>query len=398
MVAMRDVLLICPAERDLAAVGSAGVGARYRVRPVGSDADGGERFEPAKLLRAAIHGPADGVVGTRDRSALLAALVAGRRGLPGPSALAVLRCQHKLNSRLIQQRAVPAAVPRFADVNGRPPFAPPFFVKPVVGRLSQGSFRVDRDEQLPRPLRDGYRDSFAAMAELAGVGGLEFGGHVAEEVVSGREATLEGYVHEGRLVTIGVTDSVFYPGTRSFQRFEYPSSLPRERQDELAAVAALLLPALGFDGGFFNLEFAVPASGPARIIEANARIASQFAPLVQTTHGRSTYDALFALACGEDPAWAAGAPDGFAVSWVVRVFADAFVDAVPDASPGLELLARPGARLSEQGVNDGESYRLAIFSEHGPTREEAVRRCEERAAALLDGFALAPAYTVAHGT
>lgn len=388
MVAMRDILLICPSTRDLAAVESAGLDARYRVRVIGEDPDEGGQFRPAALLRAAELGLADGVVGTRDRSALLAALVAERRGLPGPSSLAILRCQHKLTSRVIQQGAVPAAVPRFAAVNGRSPFPPPFFVKPVVGRLSQGSFRVDRDEQLPPPLRDGYRDSFAAMARLAGVGGLEFGGHVAEEIVSGREATLEGYIHAGRLVAIGVTDSIFYPGTRSFQRFEYPSSLPGERQDELAAVAALLLPALGFDCGFFNLEFAVPERGPAQIIEANARIASQFAPLVQATQGRSTYDALVGLACGDDPAWEAQGPAGVAVSWVVRVFADAYVESAPEAIPGVELLARPGARLSEQGVNDGASYRLAIFAEHGATREEAVRRCEQRAVDLLGRFAL----------
>jgi hypothetical protein len=396
MDAMRDVLLICPTERDLAAVGSAGLATRFRARSVGSDADGLDPFDPDALLRAAAGGAADGVVGTRDRSALLAALVAERRGLPGPSSLAVLRCQHKLTSRRIQQDAVPDAVPRFAAVNGRLPFAPPFFVKPVVGRLSEGSFRLDRADQLPQPLRDGYRDSVATMAKLAGAGGLAFGGHVAEEIVSGREATLEGYVHAGQVVTIGVTDSVFYPGTRSFQRFEYPSSLPEERQAELAAIAARLLPALGFEGGFFNLEFAVPAGGPARIIEANARIASQFAPLVQATQGRSTYDALFALACGDDPDWRAPAPDGVAVSWVVRVFGDAFVESAPAVIPGVELLARAGRRLSEQGVNDGASYRLAILWEHGATREEAVRLCKERAADLLGRFVLtdAPAYTV----
>lgn len=82
----------------------------------------------------------------------------------------------------------------------------------------------------------------------------------------------------------------------------------------------------------------------------------------------------------------------------MRVFADAFVESAPEPAPGLELLARPGARLSEQGVNDVASYRLAIFSEHGPTRDEAVRRCEQRAGELLDGFVLSPAYTTAHGT
>ena len=65
----------------------------------------------------------------------------------------------------------------------------------------------------------------------------------------------------------------------------------------------MLVPAHGLDACFFNIEFFVPADGPAQIVELNPRIASQFSPLVEAVHGRSTYDALFALACGEDPAW-----------------------------------------------------------------------------------------------
>ena len=149
------------------------------------------------------------------------------------------------------------------------------------------------------------------------------------------------------------------------------------------------MPALGFDDGFFNIEFFIPETGPAQIIEVNGRIASQFAPLVQRLHGRSTYDALFALACGEDPRWQTGLPDGVAVSYIIRVFEDAFVEEVPDPEEGLELLVRPGLFLSEQGLNDAQSYRLAILYGFGETREEAVERCRARAASL--NFRLAPA-------
>jgi hypothetical protein len=191
------------------------------------------------------------------------------------------------------------------------------------------------------------------------------------------------------VTTIGVTDSLKYEGTLSFESFVYPSALSSDRLAELSDVAGRVLPRLGFDGGFFNVEFFVPADGPARIIEVNGRIASQFAPLVQATHGRSTYDVLLQLAVGEDPAWAADPPDGVAVSYVVRVFADALVEEVPDPEPGLEVLVRPGLHLSEQGANDAQSYRLAILYDSAATREEALERCRERAAALT--FRLAPA-------
>lgn len=382
---MRELLVVCPQERDLRAVRAAGLDARYGVRWAGTDLDGAEGFDAAAFLDEWSQRPADGVVGTKDRSALLAALLARRLGLPGPSPRALLACQHKPTSRELQRRVAPEATPRFAVLNGRGdlPLPLPFFAKPVVGRLSQHAVRVDGPADLERLAgADRYAGAYAAIAALAGLPEEATRGVLAEELLSGAEVTLEGYVHRGRVVTIGITDSVKYPGTNSFERFEYPTALPPERQAEIERLAGAVLPALGFDGGFFNVELFVPETGPARTIEVNGRIASQFAPLVKALHGRSTYDALFALACGEDPAWRAGRPDGVAISYCLRVFEDAFVAGVPEPEEGLELLVRPGRRLSEQGVNDAGSYRLAIFHEAAGTRVEAVARCRERARAL----------------
>jgi hypothetical protein len=99
---------------------------------------------------------------------------------------------------------------------------------------------------------------------------------------------------------------------------------------------------------------------------------------------------MFELASGEDPSWAAGAAEGVALSYCLRVFEDAYVEAVPevDDDDEFELLVRPGLRLSQQGVNDTCSYRLCIFPSFAPTREEAVRLARERAASLP--FLLSP--------
>jgi hypothetical protein len=386
---MKDILVLSPQERDVTAVRAADLENRYRVRFEGSDLDQLEEFDPAAFLAGLGDTPADGVIGTKDLSALLAALLAERRGLPGPTPEALIACQHKPTARRIQRRAAPEATPRFATVDGGVPFSPPFFVKPVVGRLSQNAHRIDDVSELGEiHENERYTARYALIAALAAGGAPEVHGFIAEELLTGEEVTLEGYVSGGSPTTIGVTDSVKYPGTLSFERFEYPSRLSEERQAELSDVAARVLHGLGFDGGFFNVEFFVPEHGPARIIEVNGRIASQFAPLVQGLHGRSTYEALFELACGEDPRWQTGLPDGFAVSYVVRVFEDAFVEAVPDPEAGLELLVRPGLALSEQGQNDAQSYRLAILYGFGATRDEAVAGCRERAARL--NFRLAP--------
>ena len=386
---MREILVMCPQERDLKAIRAAGLEDRYRLRFAGSDLDQLESFDPDAFLEECETIPAEGVVGTKDQSALLAALLAERRGLPGPTPESLVRLQHKPTARFVQQLAAPEATPRFALVDGRAPFDVPFFVKPVVGRLSQNVFRIDDPrELLDLHEIDRYTARYAEIAALAGADPAHAHGFLAEELLSGDEVTLEGYVHDGEVTTIGVTDSLKYEGLMSFESFVYPSALSQVRLDELSDVAGRVLPRLGFEGGFFNVEFFVPEQGPAQIIEVNGRIASQFAPLVQSVHGRSTYDALFKLALGEDPAWTCGAPEMVGVSYCLRVFHDAYVEAVPDPEPDLEVLVRPGLLLSEQGVNDAQSYRLAIFYGVGETREEAIARCRERAAELR--FRLAP--------
>jgi hypothetical protein len=385
------VLLVCPQERDLAAIEVAGLSARYEVIPAGADLDTAFRFDAPAYLDDWEAVDVDGVVGTKDRSTLLAALLAERKGLPGLSLQALVACQHKPSSRALQCRVAPEATPAFATLDGADelPMQPPFFVKPVVGRLSQGAATINSAADLRRvPRTSAYQRAYADLARLVGLPPQAVHGLLAEELMSGAEVTLEGYSHGGRVTVIGVTDSVKYPGHSSFERFEYPTSLGPRRRAELGRLTEKLIPALGFDGGFFNIEFFVPATGPARIIEVNGRIASQFAPLVQELHGRSTYDALFALACGDDPAWSAEEPEGVAISYCVRVFEDSLVTAVPEPEDVLEILVRPGELLSEQGTNDVGSYRLAIFTEVGETRREAVDRCRARAAALR--FELAP--------
>ena len=183
-------------------------------------------------------------------------------------------------------------------------------MKPVVGRLSQNALRVDEPGRPPAAARERrYTNRYARIAALAGCRPDAVHGFLAEELLDGDEVTLEGYVHGGRVTTIGVTDSVKYPGTNSFERFEYPSSCRSSASRSSEVVCARVLPALGFDGGFFNVEFFVAPRragadhrGQRRGSPRSSRRSSR------ALHGRSTYDALFELACGDDPAWERGGP------------------------------------------------------------------------------------------
>ena len=54
---------------------------------------------------------------------------------------------------------------------------------------------------------DRYTSRYADIAVLAGADPASVHGFLAEELLSGVEVTLEGYVHDGRVTTIGVTDA-----------------------------------------------------------------------------------------------------------------------------------------------------------------------------------------------
>ena len=396
---MADAVFLCPQERDCVAIERLRRPGR-EIAVVGEDIESSGPVDIDALVRACSAHQPRSVVATKDRSALLAAIVSERLGLGGPSSAALINCQHKLRSRVIQERVVPEATPAFRSLveldqlDQLDQLTYPCFVKPVVGRLSDSVVLARGPADLAR-LEPGraYAREYQAIATQAGLGvGVdECSGYLAEDVLSGAEVTLEGFVLGGNTTVLGITDSLKYAETSSFERFEYPTALTPARKDELARLAETLLPALGFDGGLFNIEFFVPEVGPAKIVEVNGRMASQFAPLLEHVHGRSSYDALLAVALGDDPGWPDAGSARFALSYCLRVFDDALVEDVPRVDDDVELLVAPGKSLSSQGTNDLDSYRLCIFPATGSERASTLAAARRRAEKLLHGFSLRPA-------
>ena len=327
-----------------------------------------------------------GVFGSSDSTAALAVVVADRLGLPGPGYEAFMRCHDKLASRRIQAAVVPEAPPRFEPVDAqrppdRAPLPYPFFIKPVQGHLSQHAYRVDSDQRLGEVLALARRNSFRHL--------------IAEQLLSGRLVTFEGFMHGGEMTPIGVTDAVMHENGISFTRFEYPSTLPAGPQQVMAEVAARLMPAIGFDQSMFNIEFFVANDGGVSVVEVNGRMSSQFGPLVRAVHGVSSYELQLELAAGGAPTLPPRSDGVVAASFLLRTFEDAIVRAVPDtvpvneAFPGaqIELLVREGQRLSEND-DDVLSHRLAVVALSGPDQATLNERYQ-RAVELLP-FQLSP--------
>lgn len=265
-----------------------------------------------------------GVLSTHEQyGALIAALLAQRLGLPGTDPAAIVRAQHKYHARELLAAAVPDANPRFrllpytfdaTHVAGSEPGFPyPFFVKPVKAAFSVLARRVDSAAELQRHLtfhpwerhviKRLVRPFGALMRCVPGIT-VDPAHMLAEGLIDGVQINVDGWVDRGKAEVFGVVDSVMYPGTQAFLRFDYPSRIPPAAQDAACEVALRAIRAVGFDHGAFNVELCWdPATNRLQIVEVNPRFAAQFGDLYEKVDGDSPYRVLADLAVGRTPAW-----------------------------------------------------------------------------------------------
>lgn len=323
-----------------------------------------ERFRRERL---------DGVFSNNEYfGAPIAAVLAEKLGLPGNDPRAVITAQHKFYARQAFARLAPEAAARYAafpyTVRHRAdlPFELPCFVKPVRATYSVLARRVDRFDELRRHLSfwpfekwlikrlvKPFNDLMRWYTDYA----LDAHHLIAEEILPGLQVNLDGYVHEGRVRVLGAIDENMYPGTYAFRSFEYPSRLPAEARARMKALAEKLLLGMGYRHGFFNLEFSWdPASGRIAVIELNPRMASQLSYLYECVDGLRPYEMLLALAAGEAPAAAAGAPRyRHAASFALRKF-----DGKPlTAHPTPEQVARVRSQYPDA--------HLMLYLKRGPS-------------------------------
>jgi biotin carboxylase len=336
-------------------------------------------------------GSIDGVLSSDEYvGAAIAAAVAGRLNLPGADPADILLAQHKYYAREKQREAVPEAVPAFTWVPLRPsasdelalPF--PFFVKPVKGTFSLFASRVADRAQLERHLAfkpwerfllhrvlSPFNDLLAAYTQVE----RDASWFIGEELIEGVQVTLDGFAFDGEVQIMGVVDSVMFPGTSTFERFDYPSrAISADVQRRMEEIAARLVRGLGIRHGQFNIEMFYDGRADAiRVIEINPRLSYQFADLYENVDGTNTYDVLIDLTLGRRPSFKKGAgPYKFASSFVLRTFQGRRLSAVPspDDVDGfmrqyddarLKIYGRRGTSLSSEMRAMG-SYRYGIVN------------------------------------
>jgi biotin carboxylase len=397
----RTVLTVGVTDHDAHWLGRIERPERFRYRPVGdfAQADNPELCRPrafvndavseAKRLDERVHG----VVAFDDYPAsLLAVAIAEKLGLPGPSLASVVACNNKAWSRALQAAAVPAAVPRFQIIDPHRTLRPgdlqlafPFWLKPVKSSMSYLGFRVASFSEFERAValsRAGLPAYSAAFQELMDMARPSIPGQaasvradwlIAEELLSGRQCTLDGLMSAGELTLIGVVDSIRLPNRVSFARFDYPSRLRGAAQARMVDIAQRMLRRIGFDNGLFNIEFFVDERGETpKVIEINPRFSPQFSDLFEKVDGTLTHQYVVEMAAGETPSvMRRRGRHRIAASCVLRVARDHVVtraptardiarlqSAVPDTHVYVTTAA--GHRLS-QSAQDSYTFRYGLI-------------------------------------
>lgn len=331
----------------------------------------------------------------------LASLIASRLGLPHTPLQAILTIQHKYYARKAFDAIAPGNNPRFGLLRrgferaDEVPMAYPFYVKPAKAAFSVLARKVESFDELYRHTRFGRLEQaiieklvrpFADVIRVHSSMTEDPYSMVCEEIARGRQVTANGYAREGRVTMLGTVDSIMYPGTDQFQRFQYPSSLPASELERVDALAVKLIEGLGFRHGMFNIEMRLdPSSGALGIIEINPRAAGQFYDLFERVDGYSLFEALLALECGEEPAILhRKGRQKHAASFVLRDLAGEGLSRWPSRAEIAALKARHpdayvmlypkrGADLAREMKWLG-SYRYGVFNFGGDTLEEMFTR------------------------
>jgi biotin carboxylase len=346
-------------------------------------------------------GKVDGVtsaVGYPGMSAV--ALFAKRAGLPGPSPKTIIMCEHKYYSRLAQREFAPEATPAFHLINPQdasslePVRDFPVFLKPVKSCMSMNAFKIESQAELaqrvseallPRRFYRPFDDILKAHTDLE----LGCGYLLVEELLTGHQVSLEGYVHNGHCVVMGIIDAVMFPGTLSFKRFQYPSQLSSDVQQRMVDVATKFFKGIDYDNAMFNMELMYdPIKDQVRIIEVNPKIASQFPDLFERVDGTNSYSVLLQIAANRTPSFSKGKGQfKIAGSCVLRTFENQKVLKVPTTEnlaavarkyPDaiVQVIATEGKYLSEQ-LQDTASYRYGLVNIGANSEKELVDKFED---------------------
>lgn len=329
---------------------------------------------------------------------IYASIVAYHKKFKSPLPAVILGCQHKYYSRLTQTKIVPDFTPEFFLIDPHT-FTQnnfsrnfPLFIKPVKSYFSFLAQKVTDFNQIhelviTKKMPELFLNQFNWFLQSFGFEPNSHG-FIAEQILKGYQVTVEGFVFEGLCQVIGVTDSVMYPGTISFSRFEYPSRLPETVQKKMAHVATTLMNGINFNNGFFNIEMMYnPETDSIYIIEVNPRMSAQFADLYEKVDGFNSFTTALDIAVGKQPEPLKHRGQfTIAASCVMRIFENKRVLKIPSQEQIAKVKERfPESRVFicvEEGMmlsdrlQDGNSFLYGLIHLGARDRQELLEKYE----------------------
>ena len=338
-----------------------------------------DAFDPAELVSAAVglarrKGPVERLIGSLEQLQETLALARERLGLPGLPVSVARNFRDKSRMKdLLRAAGVPCARHRLAESPAAArEFAAttgfPIVVKPPAGAGAAGTYRLDDAAALERYLAAHPPD--AARPALF------------EEFLSGEEHSFDSVVIDGRMVFWSVSRYLPSPLTVMENPWiQWCVLLPRDLDgyDDIRAVGARALGALGLDSGMTHMEWFRRPDGSVAVSEVAARPpGAQFTSLLSYAHDTDFYEAWPRIVIEnrfEPPArrWAVGAA-------YVRGQGSGRVRRIHGLDTAQRELGRlvVEARLPQPGTNQGSGYEGAGHvilrdRETGPV-EQGLRR------------------------
>ncbi len=375
-------------------------------------------IEQATAQLEAFGGSIDGIAGYMDFPvSTMLPLLCDRFGTTSVALEALLKCEHKYWSRLCQREAIPEHIPGFAafdpfdaDALSKIGLHFPFFVKPIKSSGSRLGFRIEGPEDFDHAMAqmraaigtisepfDYVLGQIDLPAEVAEIGG----GHcLAEEIIGGRQCTLEGYSYQGKVVSTGIIDSIRYPQVISFYRYQYPSKLPARVQRQMESITERIITHVGYDNSSFNIEyFWDEMVDKIWLLEINTRISQSHSYIFEKVDGVSNQQLTIDLALGRKPDMPRREGSfPMAAKFFHRLFqGDAKVSRVPTAEeiaeleaklPGTRILpqVKPGMWLSELPEQDSYSYAVAYVYMGSKNQSTLLRNYDRVIKKLEFGF------------
>lgn len=377
---------------------------------------GRDEFPVKKFLSEAIdrlnRAPdrADAIVGFWDFPiSTILPILRKRLNLPGPTLEAVIKCEHKYWSRVLQSEIIPDIIPPFhvidpfeAGIESRQIMPFPFWLKPIKSASSHLGFYIRNKKDFVNALgiiREkigrfaGPMNYILTFADLPAFISPYNGYYcIAEGIISkGHQCTLEGYVLNNEVYIYGVVDSIREGRHQScFSRYQYPSTIPLRVRNRMAEQISTLLLYLGFNNSPFNAEFFWNRNKDTiHLLEVNPRISRSHSPLFKLVDGESNHTVMLDVALMRKPDF----PDRkgtfkVAAKFMLREYQNGLVlqtpnpkdiqrlkSRFPDAE--VQIHIRKGMHLSDLYDQDSYSYEIAALFLGANSQKELLAKYRE---------------------